>query len=466
MFNTIKRALFVGAVALGGLLPAAVPAAHAATPPQFVVSMPSSVPVGGAFDMTVALNTYGTPVTAWQFGFTYDPAVLTIATTSATTPPNVGTISNYVSNAATTLGASAGNVAFKLTADGLTTSPGNVQKGGQALSGQAAGTGFTDDGTGVLVTFHFTGNAGANAITALNFNNLKVTDVNAVAIAGVTVSPATPSITVGTPPAPKLAIKNQTTAAVTGAPTQFNVSFLVDNTAGTAASTAGTATVSVTNAGATPASASVAVPAINAGASSATLSAGPFTLASGQTLAQLSIALPGASSVTTAYSYSAYASQGSTNIDATTAGVLKLTPPSDLTGLALVPNKTNTATSTTPMNVQSNLTSFTVTVSGTNNGFLAEYDGTAYVPAGKKLNNPLQVSSVATPVSGNTVPAAPQSITGTPSNYVAGVLAGQDAANGATFATTFSQFVGFNDPSVVAPRSYHETVTFAAAGAF
>ena len=465
MFNVFKRALFVGAVALGGILPAAVPAAHAATPPQFVVTMPSSIPVGGAFDMSVSLNTFGAQVTAWQFGFTYDPTVLSIQT-GVGTPPNVGTFTSYVANQATPLGASAGNVNFKLTTDGTTTSPGNVQKGGQALSGQPAGTGFTADGTAAstLVTFHFTGQAGQNAITALSFNSLKVTDATATAIAGVTVSPASPSITVGTPPAPKLAINSQTTSAVSGTPTSYNVSFVVDNTAGTAASTAGSATVTVTNA--TPASASVAVPAIAAGAKSAALTAGPFALSSGQTLSNVSIAFDSAPTVTTAYSYSAYASQGTTNIDGTTAGILKLTPPSDITGFALVPNKTNTATSATPMNVQSNLTSFSVSISGTNDGFLSEYDGAAYVTGGKKLNNRLQVVSTAAPVAGNTVPSAPQSITGTAANYLSGLLSGQDPSTGATFATTFSQFVGFNDPSVVAPHSYHETVTFAAAGTF
>ena len=70
------------------------------------------------------------------------------------------------------------------------------------------------------------------------------------------------------------------------------------------------------------------------------------------------------------------------------------------------------------MNVQSNLTSFTVSVSGTNDGFLTEFDGTAYTAGGKKLLNRLQVGAVATPATGNSGAAA-QNITGTPSGYVA-----------------------------------------------
>jgi hypothetical protein len=465
----LKRVFLAASVAASGLISVAPYAAHAASPPSLTVVTPAagSLTAGQLFTVTVNMNTNSTPITGWQFGLSYDPTIVELdngagaAIVAGNNLPNAFTFGSpsWLDTYPAPNG-SAGSVAMKLTALGT------VQIGGQALSGQNSGTGSTGASPPTLANFQF--KALANGTSPFTITSPKITDVNAVAIAGVTITPTSPSITVGPVTAPNLVIQNATTVSPTSpAGNTFNVTFVVANT-GNIASAAGSATVAIT-AGATPASASIAVPAIAAGANSGTLTTvgngGPFTLNSGATLAQVTIT-DGSASATTAYSFSAYSSTGNTNIDGSIAGTLVLTPPSDVTNFVLTANQNNTVTTGSPMVVKSNLTSFSVTVAGTNNGFLSEYTAGAYVTGGKQLHNQLQVKAVATPAGGNTSQATLQSITGTPASFVAGTLSGQDPANGAVFATTFNQYVGFNDPSVAAPHTYHEQVTFAAAGTF
>jgi hypothetical protein len=172
-------------------------ATHAATVPEFDVTMPALVAVGSSFNMTVALNTNTVPVTSWEFGFDYDPTLLQIAT-GVGSPPVVGTFSTFFSDQANLLGASTSNVNFKLTQDGITTSPGHVQPGGQVLLGQGQGQGIVGTSSSIVMTFTFTGLA--NGVAPITFHNLVMTDVNALSIPGITVNPATPSITVGSTP--------------------------------------------------------------------------------------------------------------------------------------------------------------------------------------------------------------------------------------------------------------------------
>jgi hypothetical protein len=471
VLSSLKRTFLAGAVALSGVLSVAPFAAHAAGPPSLTVNVPAagSIAIGQTFPVTIDLNSNSTPITGWQFGFTYDPALVELDNGSGVAVAVAGNLpmaytygaapADWLDTFAGTSGGAAGGVAMKLTALGT------VQFGGQSLSGQAAGTGSNGNSPPHLANFQF--KALANGVSPFTLANLKVTDVNAAAIAGVTVTPTSPSMTVGPVNAANLVIANATTVSpTTPAGNTFNVTFSVNNT-GTLASAAGSATVSIT--GATPATATVPVPAVAAGGTSGTLTTvangGPFTLSSGSTLANVTIT-DGTASATTAYSFAAYTATGNTQVDGNIAAILQLTPPSDVTNFVLTPNVNNAVTTTTPLVIKSNLTSFSVTVSGTNNGFLSEYNAGAYVTGGKVLHNPLQVKGIAVPAAGNTSQATFQNITGTPTSYVSGQLAGQDPANGAQWTTSFNQFVGFNDPSVAAPHTYHETVTFAAAGTF
>jgi hypothetical protein len=449
MLSFLKRAVLsvtLAASMLTSVLTAA-PAMAAGTAALTFNPSSTTVGVGATFSVPVMVNISGGSSLGDQFGVTYDPNVLTLNSVTD------GTFySGYASGVSGCSSINA-NPWFPPT------SPGTTQVGADSLLGAACGAGAT--GTGTLATLSFTGKAGVNAITALSFTGVSPTGTQINGITTVTVTSL--SITVGTPPAPKLTISNQTTTAVSGTPTQFNLSFQVNNT-GTANSTATTAAVAVT--GATPTSASVNVAAINFGANSGALSAGPFTLNSGSTLANVTITVDaagttgGPATATTAYQYSAISANGNTTLSANLAATLILTAPANLANLVLTPGQTNTYPDGN-LNVKSNV-NYSVTVAdatAANNGHFTEYNpGTGmFVPGGAQLIQALQIQSP---------PAALITISGAPQAYVSGLAANQDPNIGANFPTTFSQYVGFNDKPVKAPDVYYEIVVFAASGTF
>jgi hypothetical protein len=108
-----------------------------------------------------------------------------------------------------------------------------------------------------------------------------------------------------------------------------------------------------------------------------------------------------------------------------------------------------------PLTVRANV-AFTVSASATNGGTLAEWDGSAFVPGGAQLANPLRLR----------IATGPElALSGVPQTCVTGAAAGQPAG-GLASPTTFLQRVGAGDPPVAAPHSYHAVVTFEAAAAF
>jgi hypothetical protein len=440
MFKFLKRTVLAGTLVASMALSVltAAPAAAAGTATLTFNPASTSVPVGGSFSVPLMINDTGNTL-GDQFGVTFDGTVLTL--TSVTD----GTF--FSSYAAGITGCSTFNQPWF---------PGTTNAsavGADSLLGTPCGAGPT--GTGTLATFNFTAKAGVNAITAINLTAVSGTGTQ---ISGATtvVIPTTLNMTVGTPPAPKLAVTGATTTAVSGTPTQFNVSYAVANTGTAAADNATHSLTVVVTTGSTTLSTDTFTLPLAAGASTATKTDGPFTLSG--TLESITITADSAGTAggpatgNTAYQYSALSSSGNTTLNATLGAFITLTAPPSLNSLVL-----NVGPNSYPdgnLGVSSNV-NFQVTADGTNNGFFAQWSGTAFLTPLVQLINALIVQSGATNLT----------LTGVPQNFVSGTTTGEPAG-GYAFPITFSQTVATNDAPVKAPNTYNEVVTFAATGSF
>jgi hypothetical protein len=437
MTRGIQRAALAGVVILNLILSAivATPAFAANTTLTFNPSSQSVNP-GANFSVDVDIATVVNSLGA-QFAVTYDSTKVTLNSVSW------GTF--YVSYQANAANGCSTSFTQPFTP---VASPGLSKVGAYALIGCAT-TALGPTGSGQLATLSFSALTGVNAITPISLTSITVNGDS------TTVAAPSTNITVGTPPAPKLAVTGATTAAVSGTPTQFTVSYAVANT-GTAAADNATHSLTVTVVtGATTLSTDTFTLPLAAGASTATKTDGPFTLSG--TLETITITADaagtagGPATASTAYQFAALSSSGNTTLNATLGAFLTLTAPPNVT-LALV-----TGANSFPdgnLGVSSNV-NFQVTADGTNSGFLTQWNGTAFLSPLVSLLNALVVQTGATNLT----------LSGVPQNFVSGTSAGEPAG-GYAFPITFNQLVNINDAPVKAPNTYNEVVTFAATGSF
>jgi hypothetical protein len=460
MFDTLKvqfvarakRGLLAAALIAGAVIPLAAPAlpAGAQAAPVGSISFnpsttnaPTFVAPGQTYTVDVMASNTTSPVLGWQFAFSYNQAVAKVTA--------INFSDEYLNSYATANSLSA---PFH-TAGNFTTTPGTVTAYASALTGTGV-VGTTTGGRMMQITFQSIAN-GTTPLTITPgstgsfFSGSGGTTLNTTLTNG--------TVNVGPVAASNVVIQTPATVSTTTPPgNAYNVTFVVANT-GTAPSTAGTASVAVTNG--TPASASVAVAAIAAGANSGTLTAGPFTLGAGQTLSNVTITF-GSATATTAYSFASFNSTGTTAVSGNIAGSLTLTaPPAATVPLAIGANKGG-GTATDVLNVKSNLSSYNVTIAGQNSGKMTEFDpGTnAYLlpPTGAQLTNAMGVHYASTPdvVLSNT---AQPFVSNTRANY-------NPAGTGDSYTITYDQTVTGNDPAVNPPHTYREVITWAAAGVF
>jgi hypothetical protein len=445
MRNFFKRAAIVGtliASMVGSALSAAPAAAASGSATLSFNPSSSSFAVGATFSVPVAINVTGGNTNGVQFGVTYDPNVLTLNSASDGTY-----FSSYASGIS---GCSEFNQPW-----GPSSTAGASTVGADSLLGTSCGAGPT--GSGTMATFNFTAKAGVNALTALNFTALSQTGTVVSGVSTTTLTPIT--LTIGTPPAPKLAVTGASTAAVSGTPTEFNVSYAVANN-GTAAADNSTHTLTVTVvSGSTTLSTDTFTLPLAVGASTSTKTDGPFTLSGSlETItitADPSGSAGGPATATTAYQYSALSSSGNTQITATYGAFITLTAPANITSFTLTPGTNQDPDGN--LGVAANV-NFQVTADGTNNGHFAEYNGTAFVSGGPSLLNALVIQP-------NNASAQDLTLSGTPQNLVAGTVAAEPST-GYQFPIDFIQTVGDNDVPVNAPNVYYQVVTFNAAGSF
>jgi hypothetical protein len=461
MLSFLKRAALAGTV-VASMIASAITPALAANPTAVLTFNPASTSVasGATFTVPVQINLQNGASLGDQFGVTYDPAVLTL------TGFTDGT---WFSNYAATQPAQpnpAQNCTAKHDIDWTPPFPAGVSAiGADHLQGVcAAGA----SGTGTVVTLNFTA-ASANTFTTINFTPSDSsglnTVINGVGFADVTVTPIT--LKVGTPPAPALAVTGATTTAVTGTPTQFNVSYAIKNNGNLAATDTGnTITVVVSATGTTggPVTQSVSLGSsgLAAGASTGTQTAGPFTLTG--TLGNVTIsadsagAAGGPATGTTSYFFAALSASGTTAINASLAQTIVLTAPANVaTGAwVLEPNFLNQFPDGN-LGVAANV-DFTVTYNdgngSTTNGFLTEYDGTTLTPA-VHLADQLQFN-----FNGG---SSNSTVTGAIQTLVANGLISAEPTAGYAYPVTWVQQTTAGDPGLNAPNYYYETVNFTAA---
>jgi hypothetical protein len=218
MLGIFRRAALAGSVVVS-LVVSAITPALAATPTAALTFNPSSTSfaVGSSFTVPAQINVQNGGIFGYQFGITYDPTVLTL--TSFTD----GTfLSNF---AATQPGQPNPNQNCKQKHEQDWTPPfpaGISQIGADILTG-VCGPGAS--GTGTLVTFNFTANAGVNALTTINFTPSDSSGLNTtltgVDYQNVTVAPVT--LTIGAPPPTSTATRTATstpTSTLTATPTK------------------------------------------------------------------------------------------------------------------------------------------------------------------------------------------------------------------------------------------------------
>jgi hypothetical protein len=440
MLSGLKRLVLAGTVVASMLVSAltAAPAAAATTGSLTFTPTSSSFGVGATFSVPITINVAGGSSGGDQFGVTFDSTVLTL---------NSVTDGTFYSSYASGI---SGCTYFNQPWTPITASASAV--GGDSFLGTACGAGPT--GSGLAATLNFTAKAGVNALTTVNFTAVNSTGTQILGATTVTVTPIT--LTIGTPPAPHLAVTGATTTAVSGNPTQFNVSYAVANT-GTAAADNSTHTLTVVvTTGSTTLSTDTFTLPLAASTSTATKTDGPFTLSG--TLESITITADSAGTAggpatgTTAYQYSALSSSGNTTLNATFGAFITLTAPPSLNSLVL-----NVGPNSYPdgnLGVSSNV-NFQVTADGTNNGFFAQWSGSAFLSPLVTLINALVVQSGATNLT----------LSGVPQNFVSGTSTGEPAG-GYAYPITFSQTVAINDAPVKAPNTYNNVVTFAATGSF
>lgn len=474
-FSRLKFALAGGALAAAAMLQAAPVGATQATGPvalnfgtcnatgtvctgQDAFNV-ASVAAGNDIAIDVfATNTGTTPTRAWQFGVTYNPASVTLTAVGSGAAGSVAYSDEFLNNARP-----AGANVFS-TPGAIDNTLGTLSTSGDSYLGGTGGA----NGTARLATLHFRAVANGQPQIAFTTNSRQVDPVG-----NLTTALGTTTLNIGPVPMADLVVQNPNTASTTTPPgAAFNVTFVVANTGtqgGGATAPASVASVAVSNA--TPATLTVNVAALAPGANSGTLTAGPFTLAAGQTLSNVTITADSTNVViesnktnntaSSAYSFAAYNSTGNTPINASLAGVLVLTAPPAVSNFVLTAGQSNTwNTANDRLNVRSNLSSWQVNVSGENTGHLHEYDPAtnSYVTTGgAELLSNLNLRRDAQP---NVV------LSGSPQLLVSGVRATSDPNNGNNYAITYTQFVGFNDSPVNPPHTYRTVITWAASGTF
>jgi len=319
---------------------------------------------------------------------------------------------------------------------------GTITIPGYAITG--AGT-SGPTGTGILCTISFTAKAAINTFASITPTGVVVSDVDGIAIAGVTVTGGT--VAIGNVPMPDLVVSALSAAKVDD--TTYTITYTVTNQGNDAA--AASTTSIVIDAG-TPIM--VACPALAAGASN-TYTTGNQTLTSGSDTIVATADSAGVVSESNESNnsrtiiYSTAGDAGDTVIDGNIAAKLVLTAPPDIDPWNLVQGANSVSG---PANVKCN-SDWQLQVNDQNatTGHMTKWMLSSGYDLGTKLTDALNVSCQSSKV----LSATPQTIaTGTP--------AGQSGDSGQGLTIGFAQYVYYADPVLTGGYSYHIVITFTA----
>ena len=458
----LKKAIFSGLIVAGilaGSLVATLPA-FAATETMSLTPATQSV-ANGATSITVNIVCNTTAATrGWGAEIDFNAAALQVTNVSYGSTFYTSTYGTPFNN-----GQTVNNTTGKIT--GLA----------QTLLGGTGGP--SGVGTLATITFSAVTPGGNNLLDSITLNPTAsgLADASGNAL-NPTLSNAT--ITVGTPPVVDYAVESPATAAVTGTPSQFNVTFTVKNTG--ALNATGSTTATITPPTGDGSAQTVTIPSLNAGATSAALqNATPFTLTGTNENVTIQInALSGDvdaadKTATVNYFYQA-PSNNPTGVNGTILGTLTFTQPPTINFGTFTLGLNTVASS---MNVLTNQ-DWQVTVAGTapaavgggDSGFLTKFNPTpsinAYVPQ-VTLHDPLFLN----PGGGNLTPDPDPSDTNIPVNnnvtlsgtaqlLSVGVAQDQnsDGVSGETRTINFEQTIVGSDAALASPFIYHNVVAF------
>jgi hypothetical protein len=456
---SIKKTVIAGLITaslVAASLIAAVPA-FAANPSSLTLQS-ESVANGATFNVTLSASTTAAAAAAGgQAYITFNPADLTCnSAIYAGSKADKQDLNSYF-----------GAGEFDVTGT-INNTTGNIN----ALTSTNGGSPNPSvNGTGTWVTLNFT------AKSAANNSNVTISLVSGTSFLANSAAQSMPTdlnngtITVGTIPTPDYSVINAATSAVSGTPTEYNVTFNIKNV-GTFDPGA-TTQATVTPVGET--AQNITVPDVATSATSAQLSVGPFTLGTGVTNVSITISITPLAgdidttdkSATTSYSYLPPNGKN-TSVNGNIVGTLSFTQPASFSFGNFTVGANNQVVE--PFTVVSN-EPWMITASGANNGYMTAYSSTSGYDIYTKLGDALNISAGAGYMTAPSDPSmtAPAdydfNLTGTAQTFATGIPAGQnaDGISGETRNAIFNQQVLGSDAALSGTGyTYNITVTFIA----
>jgi hypothetical protein len=420
---------------------------------------------GTTFTANLAINT-NTATRGWQATVNFDAAKLTLNSVTEGT-----FLSNYASSYSPPGGTIPGGSVSINNSTGVATIP------GWAIS-NAGTSGPT--GTGTLAVLNFTAKASVNNYAAITPANVVVTDVVGAAITGLTTTAGQAAI--GTLPLPDLTVSNVVVSPVSGTPTNYSISFQVNNliASGNAGLDAGASSASIVVDGGTPVV--IAVPAIAKGTFAAVTTASPITLSG--TSDSFVITADSTNAIlevnennnTASGIYSHVAATGATtDVDGKIGESLTFTQPGVVNFGLLHLGSNQIINPMTVLSTQSwiiNVHGNAPTSAGGIDGKMTKMDASGNYNAYIKLHNALHVVAGAGYMGAPADPSitAPADydvgLTGVDQLLAVGIPDGQntDGASGETRNAIFNQTVIGSDAALSTGYSYHIVVSFTVSG--
>jgi hypothetical protein len=423
-------AMIAGLFGFASATPAAASGETFSTP---VVSVPTFTAGVTTINVDVSINTGTSTLRGWQFNMTYNPAVIQLVS---------WTEDKSFFNAAAV---AAGGDTFRV---GGTSVPAAGTLTGAAVSslGFTGTSGVSGSGKIANLTFKVMGAGKANlAFSGVQMLNASVVDIGSAFVQSVG------AIRVGA--APSVAVQSIAFTPANGSTTPSVAVTVVNN--GSAMVAGDETVVTLGMSSATPATAAFPVALLGAGATTVLTQA--YTVTGSSSVLTVTDSVYGINQSQTYFA--AISDVKNTNIDATFNANITLTTTGAISfNPLLLGNNQQYAT----MNVLSNAQTWTVSASANNNGNgwnLSEWNGTAFVAAGRKLSDPLRVSAFRGVV-------AAGSLAGVNGTLINGLVAGQSLDAGENFNVTYEQFLHNADAVLTAPNTYHGVITYTAAVSF
>jgi hypothetical protein len=451
---SIKKTVIAGLITaslVAASLIAAVPA-FAANPSSLTLQS-ESVANGATFNVTlIASTTAAAAAAGGQAYITFDPTKLTCnSAIYAGSKADKQELNSYF-----------GSGEFDVTGT-INNTTGNVN----ALTSTNGGSPNPSvSGTGTWVTLNFTAKAAANnTVTTISL----VSGTSFLANSSAQSIPTdlnNGTITIGPPLVLDYSVINAAAAAVQGTPTEYNVTFNVQNVGAIdpGATTKATITPSVGTAQ------NITVPDVAPGATSVPLISQPFTLGTGVTNVSITISVTplAGDTDTTDKSATTYYSLTNTTVSGNIVGTISFTQPAGFSFGNFTVGANNQVVE--PFTVVSN-EPWTIMASGSNNGHMTAYSSTTGYDLYTKLGDSLNISAGAGYMGAPSDPSmtAPAdydiNLTGTAQLFATGIPAGQnaDGVSGETRNAIFNQQVLGSDTALTGTSyTYNIVVSFVA----